>query len=899
MTDSFLDNKELIRQVIDSVSIGIEYLSAVRDEDGNVVDFKFEFINEVARNLVPVKRKLGEELIGKNLLDVIPWIKSTYFPKYVEVLETEGKFEVIDLFPEVSSDTWFHLECRKLDDGIVFSFSDVSERKEMELQMQASHAELKALLDHNPALIFRLDTDLRYMYFNKAFLNRVGYSIEEMQGKKIVDFYKPSDNVDAFINGVNVAISTKQEHVEFTTVERDGRLIYYQTLMLPELNKDGTVRSILNISRDITELKEVEINLKTTKEKYEAIFNHTFHFIAVLDTTGKIKEINKSSLDTTGLELDDVLGEYFWEAPWWISRDDRHLVKTEVMHAFEGSFYRSKIDIDSVNGRITADFSLKPVFDLTGKVNTVMAEGSDISELLKTRKKLKSTDNFLRTLVENIPDGIARVNGDDKIMYVNKLAAKRWHLDYEDYEGTYFNILDIPLEKKRLYSENLKKVRATKNTLSFITKIDNLYTYVVLTPELDEKGNVDSVLAVSRDITELRKHQNALVEINDKLTVVNDKLLQSQQEQQKLMDKLRRSEIEVRTLVDHSPNVILRLSPKLEVEFINKAITTFAEKSVYEFAGHNIESVGWPEKGLEKFLELVIKARDEKRLIREGIELEADANIKYGMFTVLPEMDDFGDVMSLMVIISDLTEQMKSEQQLLLQKERLQEVNADLEAFTYTVSHDLRSPLRAIIGFSEKLRAHAEIDDEGTRFLDVIKYNAKRMGTLIDELLAFSRIGRSEVRKTKTCLKDLFLDALAEQEDLQKYKFTVSIADLPEVWVDKLMIKQVVANLCSNAVKYSLEVDSPTILVDSLQDEKGETVYFIRDNGIGFEQKYSEKIFEVFHRLHNDDKYSGVGVGLAIAKQIVLKHDGRIWAESEPGKGTSIYFTMPSENNNF
>ncbi|UII29295.1 PAS domain-containing protein [Fulvivirga maritima] len=894
MIDSFLDNKKLIKQVIDSISVGVEYLSAVRDQNGKVIDFRFEFINEIALNLVPIKKRLGNDLIGKGLLEIVPKIKDTYFPKYVEVFETGRKFEVINLFPEVSPDTWFQVECRKLDDGIVFSFSDVSERKEMEIQMQSSHAELKALLDHNPAFIFRLDTELKYMYLNRALLMRIGHSLEDMLGENIKDFYESSHDVTAFVAGVNSVISNKKEHVEFTSVERDGKLIYYQTLMLPELDRDGEVRSVLNISRDITELKEVEINLKNTKEKFEAIFNHTFHFIAVLDPKGKIREINQSSLDATGIKLDDVLGEYFWDAPWWITREDRRVVKTEVKHACNGAFYRSKVDINSVNGRITADFSLKPVLDTNGKVSTVLAEGSDITELLKTRKKLKATDNFLRTLLEHIPDGIARINEEDRIIYVNRLTAERWHLDYEDYHGTYFNILDIPLEKKRLYSEHLNKVRATKQALSFITTIDGLYTYVVLTPELDENGNIESVLAVSRDITELRKHQNALVEINDKLTAVNDKLLESQQEQQMLLDKLRRSEVEVRTLVEHSPNVILRLTPRLKVEFINKAIASFAGKEVDEFIGRNIEKVGWPEKGLEQFLELLINSRDNKELVRQSIELESGAKVKYGMFTVVPEMDDAGEVMSLMVIISDLTEQIKSEQQLRLQKERLQEVNDDLEAFTYTVSHDLRSPLRAIIGFSEKLRAHTEIDEERTRFLDVIKYNAKRMGTLIDELLAFSRIGRSEIHKTKTCLKELFQDALAEQEQLENHRFTYTIADLPEVLVDKLMIKQVVTNLCSNAVKYSLEVGKPTILVDSFDDEKGERVYFIKDNGIGFEQKYSEKIFEVFHRLHQDDKYSGVGVGLAIAKQIVLKHNGQIWAESEPGKGTSIFFKLPS-----
>lgn len=227
--------------------------------------------------------------------------------------------------------------------------------------------------------------------------------------------------------------------------------------------------------------------------------------------------------------------------------------------------------------------------------------------------------------------------------------------------------------------------------------------------------------------------------------------------------------------------------------------------------------------------------------------------------------------------------------------EQLNESNKELESFSYSVSHDLRAPLRAVVGYARILEEEyaGKMDDEGRQMLASITGNVNRMGTLIDDLLAFSRLGRREIQKVNVNMNELVAHCLEDIDAAVKNNARIETAKLLPAKADYAMIVQVMVNLLSNALKYSAKVKKPVIKIDSKAGEK-EITYSVHDNGVGFEMKYIHKLFEVFERLHAQDEYEGTGVGLAIVKRIVSKHGGRVWAESEPGKGASFYFTLPT-----
>ncbi len=228
----------------------------------------------------------------------------------------------------------------------------------------------------------------------------------------------------------------------------------------------------------------------------------------------------------------------------------------------------------------------------------------------------------------------------------------------------------------------------------------------------------------------------------------------------------------------------------------------------------------------------------------------------------------------------------------------LEAANKELEAFSYSVSHDLRAPLRAIDGFSDIViqRFASQMPSEAQRLLNVVSTSSKRMGQLIDDLLGFSHLGRQPLSQQPVKISDLVHDIVDELRKEQSDRHVeVGVGNLPDCVGDPPLIRQALVNLLSNAFKYTRKKEKPTIEVNHRQSE-GKTVYFVRDNGAGFDMEYAGKLFGVFQRLHSSDQYEGTGVGLSIVQRIIQRHGGRIWAEAEVNKGATFYFTLPGDS---
>ncbi|MGD0272609.1 MAG: ATP-binding protein [Gaiellaceae bacterium] len=235
----------------------------------------------------------------------------------------------------------------------------------------------------------------------------------------------------------------------------------------------------------------------------------------------------------------------------------------------------------------------------------------------------------------------------------------------------------------------------------------------------------------------------------------------------------------------------------------------------------------------------------------------------------------------------------------LLERTReLEAVNTELEAFNFSVSHDLRTSLQAILGFSQTLiaRHRHELKPEAARFLDLILESTRGMGELIDDLLGFSQANRAPLEYEPVDIAALARSAISELEpQLKDRKLEVVYGSLPVVRGDRILLKRVLVNLLSNAIKFTNGRQEARVEVDSFQQD-GERVIFVRDNGVGFDMELSHRLYRVFERLHRGDEFEGTGIGLALVERIVVRHGGRIWAESVPGEGATFYFTLePAE----
>jgi len=222
----------------------------------------------------------------------------------------------------------------------------------------------------------------------------------------------------------------------------------------------------------------------------------------------------------------------------------------------------------------------------------------------------------------------------------------------------------------------------------------------------------------------------------------------------------------------------------------------------------------------------------------------------------------------------------------------------ELESFSYAVSHDLRAPLRHLDGFLALLykREYSRLDDSAKHYLDCALQASQRMGRLIDDLLQFSRLGRSEIHKMPVDLNVVVDQVRNELEpEAQDRSVVWRLGTLPNVWADQSMLRQVMENLIVNALKFTRKCPAAEIEIGSQAGADGEVVIFVRDNGVGFDMRYYSKLFQVFQRLHGEQEFEGTGVGLATARRVIVRHGGRIWAEGIVGKGANFYFCLPSQ----
>ncbi|MGV8056796.1 MAG: ATP-binding protein [Smithellaceae bacterium] len=291
-----------------------------------------------------------------------------------------------------------------------------------------------------------------------------------------------------------------------------------------------------------------------------------------------------------------------------------------------------------------------------------------------------------------------------------------------------------------------------------------------------------------------------------------------------------------------------------------------------------------------------VAARTGQKILDCALDFHfADGSIRSVLGNVIPLMDDCGCPTGAIAAFLDLTDRTQAEMALKEKTRQLEDVNKELESFSYSVSHDLRAPLRAIEGYSRMFvkKYGSALDEDAARLINVIRGNTEKMGLLIDDLLSFSRVLKNDMSISAIDMETLAGEVWKDIQAInQEREFEVRIAKLLPGLGDRPLIRQVLVNLFSNAVKFTMK-RKPAVIELTSYAESDKIVYCLKDNGVGFDMTYHDKLFGVFQRLHSGE-YEGTGVGLAIVQRVINRHGCRIWAESEPDKGATFYFTLPT-----
>ncbi|MHB9097420.1 MAG: CheR family methyltransferase [Syntrophales bacterium] len=387
-----------------------------------------------------------------------------------------------------------------------------------------------------------------------------------------------------------------------------------------------------------------------------------------------------------------------------------------------------------------------------------------------------------------------------------------------------------------------------------------------------------------------------LADLISQLSYSNIKLARSLAERDALMASLRESEERLQLFIEHAPAALAMFDREMRYLSASRRWRNdyrLGDRALIGLSHYDVIPeipAEWRETHRRGLAGEVVRAEVD-RFER------TDGPVQWVRREIRPWYDAAGAVGGIVIFSEDITEAKMAEEALQNRSKQLEAANKELESFSYTVSHDLRAPLRAIDGFSRMiLKRHGDaFDDDARRKFDTIRDNTRMMGQLIDDLLAFSRLGR-----TKPSMVTLDMEALIRDvwEDLKaaspERRLTLKMAALPPGRGDRGLIKQVLINILSNAVKFT-KLQEEALIEAGGSLEGSENVYYIRDNGVGFDMQYHDKLFGVFQRLHSGDEFEGTGVGLAIVQRIIHRHGGRVWAESRPDEGTTFYFSLPVE----
>lgn len=356
---------------------------------------------------------------------------------------------------------------------------------------------------------------------------------------------------------------------------------------------------------------------------------------------------------------------------------------------------------------------------------------------------------------------------------------------------------------------------------------------------------------------------------------------------------LRQASLEISDLYDNAPSGYFSVNASLVITNINQTLLKWLGYQREEVVGKFRYEDLLTEESKKTFLASFEK--DFEAYERNGSvsDLEFEYRKKDGgsipvMVSSVAVLDEDGKFIKSRSSVADYTEQKRA-------IEKIIQLNSELEAFTYSVSHDLRAPLRTITGYSQMILEDykEKIDAEQMRLVTTVSNGARRMAQLIDDLLEFSRVGRKDMQKVTVNTNDLVASVIHDlRQQTNGHVYEVAVDDLPECRGDLSLLRQVWVNLLSNAIKYSSKTSRPSIRVHAIQ-ETDRAGFCVEDNGVGFDMKHSQKLFGVFQRLHKMTDFEGTGVGLALVKRIIDRHGGKIWADAAVGQGARFYFTLP------
>ncbi|MEG4426707.1 MULTISPECIES: PAS domain S-box protein [unclassified Microcoleus] len=789
---------------------------------------------------------------------------------------------------------------------------EIIERRETEARYQT-------LTEASPVGIFYADAGGDCLYVNERWCQISGITCDEALGKGWLQGIHPDDRDRVCSEWYSAA----QEKLPFKSEYRFQGINHPQISWVfgqsvGQIGENGEVKSYVCTITDITERKQIEEENRRLNETLEhrvsertaqieisnhqlqkeiayrekialtlleltqlqnAILNSANYTIISTDSDGTIKTFNRAAEQLLGYSLEEVVGKVtiaIIHEPLEVAQRAEVLSQelgVKIEPGIQVLFTLPCREIADENewtyirkdgSRFPVLLSVTALFDSSGNINGFLGIGQDISDRKQAEKELRDLTNAMQNTVE----GISLLDIEGRYVKVNRAYAHKCGYEPEQMLGMEWQLTVHPGDVEMMlsaYQEMLisgkveVEARGVRKNRSFF------YKQLTMVKSCDAQGIFNGHHCFMKDITERKLTETALQESEFKYR----QIVELAEEGIWVIDR--------NGLTNYVNHAMARMLGYSELEMFGRPLFEFMDKSEKEKALDHIER---RKQGIGDQHEFKFKSKDGKDI--------------WTHMSTSPVMDSQDNLLSCCALVYNITSRKEAEQQMLQLTEDLKRSNEELEQFAYVASHDLQEPLRAVTSYTQLLaqRYQGNLDDRADKYINYIVDGATRMQQLINDLLAYSRLGtRGQEFEQADCNAVVKQTMCNLQIAIAETKAVITCDAMPTVMADEFQLVQLFQNLVANSIKFCRQ-DIPLIHIAAYRQES-EWVFSVRDNGIGIDPQYADRIFIIFQRLHGRRQYSGTGIGLAMCKRIVERHGGRIWVESQEGKGATFYFTIP------
>ena len=868
------------RQLFDSINLSMASHRMVYDPSGKAVDYIITDVNPVFEKNTGFSKK---QVVGKSPTELYAVDKAPNLKAFVKVVATGKPVSFETFFPDMHIYAQVFVFSTK-PASFTTIISDITEHKKLESRLQESEERYRALVDLAPDAIL-VHRDGHIYYANTAAVRMFGAdTFNELVKHNLLDLIVPEDRENARTSVKTVEDGQTTVMTERRALRLDGQQWMLEATGSPvRWNNEICVQVII---RDVTERKKLEAALATSESNFRYLWQTMSVGVVYQDAEGKIVSMNPAAERILGQNQRDYLGSS--------SQDHEHFTIKEDKSPFPGDAHPSMVALKTgknVNNVVMGVYNpldrsyhwinvsaiplIRPNETKPYQVYTIF---DDITERKNSEEQLRQRAEELKTVMDLVPAAIWVAHDPECHNITGNQTANEF---YEAKEGE--NVSAGPASGEpvppRRFFRNGKELKAeelpmqeaaarnrTVEGSEFDVEVPSGKSLTLMgaaSPLRDEKGNVRGAVAAFLDITARR----AIEELNyEHLHILEQ------------------------------ANVFVR-DMEGKIIFWNMGAEKIYGYSMDDAIGrisNELLKTEFPEPLPDLLRNLTAKGKWEGDLIhtrKDGVKIVSSSVWTYYQA---------GKNNPGMIIEAgtDVTERKKAEEAAAEYAKNLEIANKELEAFSYSVSHDLQAPLRAMDSFSELLIEDygQKIDETGQDYLNRIRKASQTMSQLINDMLKLSRIIRSTMQEEMVDISELVKSIavkLQESQPERKVKFVIT----PDILApgDPGLLDIALSNLLENAWKYTSKNPDALIEFGETQQNGGKE-FFIRDNGIGFDMTYSDKLFQPFQRLHTDKEYPGTGIGLAIVQRIIRRHGGLIRAESEVGKSTTFYFTIGQIN---